>query len=201
MGLSPVCHAPGGSTVGGMSLSSTGFDRVRALLRRRPSVVWRRFLALGLALLAVSTAFWPDVGHPAVVASRDLPAGVPISSADVRLVSLTTPVSGSFAGVEEVVGRTLGGAARAGVPLTDFDLAAVSGDQASVAVRVADQGLASVVRVGSRVDVVSAEAEVLAEDASVRETRGQVVVLTLPRLNATRVAAMSLDHALAVTLR
>jgi len=70
-----------------------------------------------------------------------------------------------------------------------------------VAVRVADQGLADVIRMGDRVDVVSASAEVLAEDASVRETRGQVVVLTLPRRNANRVAAASLDHALAVTLR
>ncbi|WP_157985080.1 SAF domain-containing protein [Lentzea terrae] len=184
-----------------MTLSSTRFDRVRALLRRRPPVAWRRFLALGLALLAVSLAFWPDVGHRTVVAARDLPAGMPLSSSDVRLVSLTAPVSGSFSGVDAVVGRTLGGAARAGVPLTDFDLAGASGDLASVAVRVADQGLADVVRMGDRVDVVSASAELLAENASVRETRGQVVVLTLPRLNATRVAAMSLDHALAVTLR
>ena len=92
-------------------------------------------------------------------------------------------------------------AAREGAPLTDFDLAATSDDQVSVAVRVADQGLADVVRMGDRVDVVSPSAEVLAENASVRETRGQVVVLTLPRLNANRVAAMSLDHALAVTLR
>ena len=149
----------------------------------------------------MALAFWPDVGHPAVVASRDLPAGVPLSAADVRLVSLPAPVSGSFAGVGDVVGRTLSDPARAGVPLTDFDLADASADQVSVAVRVADQGLADVVRMGDRVDVVSPAAEVLAENASVRETRGQVVVLTLPRLNATRVAAMSLDHALAVTLR
>ncbi|MDT7783189.1 MAG: hypothetical protein QOF58_1608 [Pseudonocardiales bacterium] len=184
-----------------MTLSSTPFDRVRVLLRRRPSVAWRRFLALGLVLLAAFGAFWPDVGHPAVVASRDLPAGVALSESDVRLVSFPVPVTGSFAGPDLVVGRTLSGAARAGVPLTDFDLASTSDDLASVAVRVADQGLAGVVRMGDRVDVVSPSAEVLAENASVRETRGQVVVLTLPRLNATRVAAMSLDHSLAVTLR
>ncbi len=185
----------------GMTLSATALDRLRSLTRRRPSVAWRRFLALGLALLAALTSFWPDVGHPAVVASHDLPAGVPLSAADVRLVSLTAPISGSFPGVDAVVGRTLRDAAREGVPLTDFDLAATSEDQVSVAVRVADQGLADVMRMGDRVDVVSPSAEVLAENASVRETRGQVVVLTLPRLNATRVAAMSLDHALAVTLR
>ncbi|MDX8034735.1 SAF domain-containing protein [Lentzea sp. BCCO 10_0856] len=184
-----------------MTLSATALDRLRSLAHRRPSVAWRRFLALGLALTAASTAFWPDVGHPAVVASRDLPAGVPLSAADIRLVSLAAPISGSFPEVDAVVGRPLRDAAREGAPLTDFDLAPTSGDQVSVAVRVADQGLADVVRMGDRVDVVSPSAEVLAENASVRETRGQVVVLTLPRLNATRVAAMSLEHALAVTLR
>lgn len=152
-------------------------------------------------MLALSTLFWPDVGHPAVVASRDLPAGESLTADDVRVVSLAAPLPGSFPGSDAVVGRALTSPARAGVPLTDFDLAGASDDQASVAVRVADQGLADVVRTGSRVDVVSASGEVLAENAAVRETRGQVVVLTLPRLNATRVAAMSLDHALAVTLR
>ncbi|MFJ5989660.1 SAF domain-containing protein [Lentzea sp. NPDC092896] len=184
-----------------MTLSTTVSDRLRSLARRRPSAAWRRFLALGLALLAVSTFFWPDVGHPAVVASRDLPAGEPLTAADVRVMSLATPLPGSFPASDAVVGRALSSPARAGVPLTDFDLADAADDQASVAVRVADQGLAAVVRPGGRVDVVSASGEVLAENAAVRETRGEVVVLTLPRLNATRVAAMSLDHALAVTLR
>ena len=184
-----------------MTLSATALDRVRSLSRRRPSAAWRRFLALGLALLALTTFFWPDVGHPAVVASRDLPAGVPLTASDVRVVSLAAPLPGSFPGSDAVVGRALSCPARAGVPLTDFDLAAAADDQASVAVRVADQGLAAMVRPGSRVDVVSASGEVLAENAAVRETRGQVVVLTLPRRNATRVAAMSLDHALAITLR
>ncbi|MFS8104162.1 SAF domain-containing protein [Lentzea alba] len=184
-----------------MTLSGTHLDRLRTLLRRRPSAAWRRFLALALALLAASTTFWPDVGHPAVVASRDLPAGVPLDAADIRVVSLPAPVSGAFTGTDDVVGRTLTSPARSGVPLTDFDLSSGASDLASVAVRLADQGLADSMRVGSRVDVVSATAEVLAEDASVRETRGQVVVLTLPRRNATRVAAASLDHALAVTLR
>ncbi|MEV6713023.1 SAF domain-containing protein [Lentzea sp. NPDC051208] len=184
-----------------MSLSTTVLDRVRTLSRRRPSVAWRRFLALGLALIGLLTFFWPDVGHPAVVAARDLPAGVSLSASDLRLVSLASPVVGTFPDPAELVGRALASPARAGVPLTDFDLASTSEEQASVAVRVADQGLADVVRLGSRVDVVSSSGEVLAENAAVRETRGQVVVLTLPRLNATRVAAMSLDHALAVTLR
>ncbi|SDO81451.1 SAF domain-containing protein [Lentzea jiangxiensis] len=184
-----------------MTLSSTAVDRIRSLVRRRPPAAWRRLLALGLVLAALVTAFWPDVGHPAVVASRDLPAGASLTAADVRVVPLAEPLPGSFTGADAVVGRALSSPARAGVPLTDFDLADAAGDQASVAVRVADQGLAGVVRTGGRVDVVSASGEVLAENAAVRETRGQVVVITLPRLHATRVAAMSLDHALAVTLR
>ncbi|HUQ54965.1 SAF domain-containing protein [Lentzea sp.] len=184
-----------------MALSTTLPDRVRSLVRRRPSAVWRRLLASALALLAAVTAFWPDVGHPAVVAARDLPPGVPLSGSDLRLVSFETPVSGSFSGVSALVGRTLTDAARAGVPLTDLDLASAGSDSASVAVEVADQGLADVVRVGGRVDVVASTGEVLAENAAVRERRGRVVVLTLPRPDANRVAAMSLDHALAVTLR
>lgn len=183
-----------------MTLSPSPADRFRSLLHRRPPASWRRFLALGLALLAALTFFWPDVGHPAVVAARDLPAGVALGAEDVRVVSLSSSVSGSFADVSAVAGRSLSTPTRAGVPLTDFALS-TSADLASVAVRVADQELASVVRVGNHVDVISVSGEVLASDASVRETRGQVVVLTLPRRNATRVASASLDHALAVTLR
>ncbi|MEU7475500.1 SAF domain-containing protein [Lentzea sp. NPDC042327] len=184
-----------------MTLSPTPSDRLRSLLRRGVPPFWRRLLALGLTLLALSTFFWPDVGHPAVVATRDLPAGVPLGPSDVRVQPLSVPLPGSFPSPGAVIGRTLSTPTRAGVPLTDFALATGPPDLASVAVRVADQELAAVVRVQDRVDVVSAEGEVLASDASVRETRGQVVVLTLPRRNATRVAAASLEHALAVTLR
>ncbi|GLY51822.1 SAF domain-containing protein [Lentzea sp. NBRC 102530] len=184
-----------------MTFSATLPDRLRALLRRPLSVAWRRFLALGLASLALVTFFWPDVGHPAVVATRDLPAGVPLAAADLRLVSLASPVEGTFADSTDLVGRPLASPTRAGIPLTDVDLATTPPNQAAAAVQLADQALAAVIRPGARVDVISPSGEVLAENATVRETQGRVVVLTLPRLNATRVAAMSLDQALAVTLR
>ncbi|MFD4673062.1 SAF domain-containing protein [Lentzea sp. NPDC058450] len=184
-----------------MTFSTTLPDRVRSLLRRPLSVAWRRFLALGLTLSALVTFFWPDVGHPTLVASRDLPAGASLTAADLRLVSLPSPVPGTFRNSTDLVGRPLASPTRAGIPLTDVDLATTAPDQASTAVQLADQALAAVVRPGARVDVISSSGEVLAENATVRETQGQVVVLTLPRLNATRVAAMSLDQALAVTLR
>lgn len=184
-----------------MTLSGTFSDRVRAVLRRRPSAAWRRFLAAALALTAASTAFWPDVGHPAVVASRDLPPGVPLTDSDLRLVSFAAPVSGAFTSLSALTGRRLTEATRAGVPLTDLDLADPSADSAAVAVQVSDQGLADVVPVGGRVDVVSAEGEVLAENAAVRERRGRVLLLHLPRIHANRVASMSLEHPITVTLR
>ncbi|WP_394613999.1 SAF domain-containing protein [Lentzea sp. JNUCC 0626] len=184
-----------------MTISPTLPDKLRTLLRRPLSVAWRRFLALGLTLLALATFFWPDVGHPTLVASRDLPAGIPLSAADLRLVSLPSPVAGTFANSTDLVGRPLAAPTRAGIPLTDLALASTPPNQAAAAVQLADQALAAVIRPGARVDVISQSGEVLAENATVRETQGQVVVLTLPRLNATRVAAMSLDQALAVTLR
>ncbi|SDG79793.1 SAF domain-containing protein [Lentzea fradiae] len=183
------------------ALSGTPSDRVRALLRRRPSALWRRFLAAGLALLAAVTGFWPDVGHPVVVAARDVPPGVPLTGSDLRLATFPAPVSGSFAAVSDLAGRRLNEATRAGVPVTDLALASPSADTAAVAVHLPEHGLAGVIRVGDHVDVVSGEGEVLAENVPVREARGRVVLLQLPRIHANRVAATSLDLPLAVTLR
>jgi hypothetical protein len=69
-------------------------------------------------------------------------------------------------------------------------------------VRLADAGVAELLKAGSRVDVIGPDAEVLAEGATVVEVReARLVVLGLGRRNATRIAAVSLDRPVAVTLR
>jgi pilus assembly protein CpaB len=146
------------------------------LLPRLPRL--RKAAALVLALLAAGFAFWPTP---------------------------TPAASGVVDSVEAVVGRALTGAARAGEPITDVRLTAADPDATSVAVRLADPGVAELLGPGSRVDVVGEGAEVLADGAtvlSVREAKpDRLVVLGLSRKNATRIAAASLEKPLAVTLR
>jgi hypothetical protein len=166
----------------------------------------RKVAALVLALSAVGIFLWPSPAPAvAVVAARDLAPGVALTSADVRLVPLIERPSGVVEAVEAVVGQALTGAARSGEPITDVRLTAADPDTTSVAVRLADAGVAELLRPGTRVDVVGSNAEVLAEGVvvlAVREAKpDRLVVLGLSRKNAVRVAAVSLEQPLAVTLR
>ncbi|MCS7479958.1 SAF domain-containing protein [Umezawaea endophytica] len=166
----------------------------------------RKVAALVLALLAVGVFCLPSSAPAvAVVAAHDLAPGVALTSADLRLAPLTERPSGVVESVEAVVGQALTGAARSGEPITDVRLTAADPDTASVAVRLADPGVAELLRPGSRVDVVGEGAEVLADGVavlSVREAKpDRLVVLGLSRKNATRLAAASLERPLAVTLR
>ncbi len=163
----------------------------------------RRILAGLLALVAVGVAVLPDGSTVAVlVAARDLAPGVALGADDVRLV--TVPPSLSPAGAvsqREALGRGLVSAARAGEPLTDARLAPVDPGVSSVAVRLADAGVAGLLRPGSRVDVVGAESRVLAADASVVAVReGEVVVISADRASAHRLAAETLAGPVAVIL-
>src|SRR4051794_1560184 len=166
----------------------------------------RKAAALVLALLAAGFGLWPTPAPAgAVVAAHDLPPGVALTQADVRLVPLAERPSGVVGSVEAVVGQALTGAARSGEPITDVRLTSADPDTISVAVRLADAGVAELLRPGGRVDVVGANAEVLAEGATVRAVReakpDRLVVLGLSRKNAVRIAAVSLEQPLAVTLR
>jgi hypothetical protein len=89
-----------------------------------------------------------------------------------------------------------------------------TGDRSAAAVpfRLADPAVAGMLTPGLRVDVVTvsetSDPEVLAENAAVLTVRpadntsdGRLVVLALPRAEATRVAAASLGQPVAVTLR
>jgi hypothetical protein len=112
---------------------------------------------------------------------------------------------------------------RAGEPITDVrlvgpaDTALTTGDPntATVPVQLADPDVADLLRPGLHVDVVTLDPDrqadpVLAEDATVITVRdtagtqgqpGRLVLVAVPRQNATRLAAASLRQPVTVTLR
>ena len=127
----------------------------------------RRWLAAGLAGLAVLFALW-GTGPPSpptrsvVVAARDLPGGQALTAADlvVRRVPESSVPSGA-ASARTLAGRTLAAPVRAGEVLTDRRVVApslVAGYPGLVAVpvRVAEAGVLRLLRVGDAVDVVAA---------------------------------------------
>ncbi|MFC3451347.1 SAF domain-containing protein [Amycolatopsis speibonae] len=203
-------------------------------LHGRPARLLRRWLALSLLLSGLIALFLPASARGApgiatVVSARDLPAGSLLRAGDLKLVDLPDDVrpQGATGQAASVEGRLLVGAARAGEPLTDVRLleAAIPGsgdpESSTVPVRLADAGVAELLRPGQRVDVVAAaeagrEASVLASMAvvaavgeqGIREpkasgggSKGPLVLLSLPSAIATRVAATSLERSLTVTLR
>ncbi|MFE0025448.1 SAF domain-containing protein [Amycolatopsis sp. NPDC059021] len=203
-------------------------------LRGRRARLLRRWLAAGLLLTGSLALLLPASargapGTPTVVTVRDLPAGTVLHATDVRLAELPDPVrpTGALGDPSVLEGRLLAGPARAGEPLTDVRLVGESipgtGDPttSTVPVRLADAGVAELLRPGRRVDVVAAAeagspASVLASQAVVvtvgrAETggvrgigppeKGPLVLLTLPAAVATQVAATSLERPVTVTLR
>ena len=168
----------------------------------------RRILAGLLALVAVGVAVLPDGSTVAVlVAARDLAPGVPLGADDVRVVAVPPSLvpagaigAGDVAG--DLAGRSLVSAARSGEPLTDARLTSADPGVSSVAVRLADAGVVGLLRPGSRVDVVGAESEVLASDASVVAVHeGEVVIISADRAAAHHLAAKTLAGPVALILR
>ncbi|MFI5591376.1 SAF domain-containing protein [Amycolatopsis sp. NPDC051758] len=195
-------------------------------LQSRRARLIRRWLAAGLLLTGALLFAHPGSARgapttPTVVAAHDLPSGATLRAADVRLADLPDDArpSGVLSTLDVVDGQLLAGAVRAGEPLTDVRLASAipaSGDPgtATVPVRLADAAVAELLRPGQRVDVVAAPepgvpASVLAGGATVvtvgkREAsaaKGPLVLLRLPEAIATRVAAISLERPVTVTLR
>lgn len=157
---------------------------------RRALLARRRLLAATLAAAGVlvglqAAAPAPPPTRPVLTAARDLPAGTVLRAVDV---STTAFLAGSVpAGVLEVesdaVGRTTTGPLRRGEALTDVRL--VSGDlltgypgRVAVPVRVADPGAVTLLRVGDRVDVLSADPQGGSDAALVAAA---APVLALPR--------------------
>ncbi|WP_410669569.1 SAF domain-containing protein [Amycolatopsis sp. cmx-4-68] len=191
-------------------------------LHSRRTRLIRRWLAAGLLLAGVLLLAHPASarGAPTVLAAHDLPSGATLHAADVRLADLPGDArpAGALSTLEAAHGRLLAGAVRAGEPLTDVRLATVPsrGDPgtATVPVRLADAAIAELLGPGVRVDVVAAPepgapASVLASGATVvtvghqepSTPKGPLVLLRLTEATATRVAAISLERPVTVTLR
>jgi pilus assembly protein CpaB len=186
----------------------------------------RRIAALVLVLAAAVLAVRParrgaDPTVPVLVAARDLPPGVTLRASDVE-VSRQPPSArpaSALTAPSQVTGRVLASATTAGEPLTrarlvgpeNSRLAAGDPNAAAVPFRLADPAVADLLTPGVRVDVVtvapsSTDAVVLATNATVLTIRqadddASLVVIALPREEATQVAAAALNQPVAVTLR
>lgn len=118
-------------------------------------------------MLAAVAALRPDPSDgraDVVVAARDLPPGIELTLADLRIESrsATTLPDGSQTETKELIGATLAGPARRGEVLTDVRVlssrladAAVGPDARVVPVHLADAALLELVRPGDVVDVLA----------------------------------------------
>ena len=182
----------------------------------------RRAACVVLLVAALVTAVAPPPGSAraaVVVAAVDLAAGRTVRAADLALRPwpLELVPAGAVHDLAAADGRVLVGAARAGEPLTDVRLVgaglAAGGSAAAVPVRLGDAAVAALLVPGRRVDVITAgqrsdQPILLAEDAVVLavlaedpRVRGRLVIVSMRRGTATRVAAASLADQVAVTLR
>jgi Flp pilus assembly protein CpaB len=162
-------------------------DQLAAVRRtvRRSLLARRRLLAAVLTGVAVAaglhaTAAEPPARVAVTVAARDLPAGTVLSDDDVRRAEFApSSVPGGVA--DSPAGRTLAAPLRAGEPVTDVRLvgpALTDGYPGLVAVpvRLPDAGMAGLLRVGDRVDLVSADPQ----GGSAEVVADAVPVLALP---------------------
>lgn len=214
------------------SLNPSAVRRLTAALRPdwTRTVAARRLAAGGLVALAAVAALRSDPhgDHTEiVVAARDLPPGVPLTVADLRLESRSaaTVPDGSQSDLAAVAGATLAGPARRGEVLTDVRLlgrrlaeSAAGPDARIVPLHLADTALLDVIRPGDVVDVLAAGASpdrpdtpprVVATDAVVvlvsEESKGagpasdRVVLVALPAYAANEVAGAALVQAVTLT--
>ncbi|MFE6860358.1 SAF domain-containing protein [Nocardia sp. NPDC057668] len=199
-------------------------------------VLIRRIAAAALFALAAALALRADPGGrhtEVVVAARELPPGHVLGADDVVRAprdSAGLP-AGTLRDPGALVGSTLGGGVTTGEILTELrvlgprlaTVAARSPDARIVPIRLADNGVAEVLRPGDRVDVVAAAdtggagrpARLLASDAAVvlvsggsagggPSARGRdepLVLVALDARHATVIAAASLRTALTVVVR
>jgi Flp pilus assembly protein CpaB len=178
--------------------------------------------AAALVLLAAALALRPAPSEgsttPMLVAAHELAAGTTLHTSDVAVVHLAPELRprAALTTPSEAEGRVLAGATTTGEPLTRARLldGAMDPTTAAVPFRLADPSVAALLAPGAKVDVVTVsptgDPTVLATNATVltvRETEetttsaGHLVVIALPREEATQVAGASLNQPVAVTLR
>lgn len=186
----------------------------------RQRIAARRWLAamLAAAALAIAATSPSDSGSPVVVAASDLPSGHQLTPADIsiaRVDSSSLPRE-ALSAPEAAEGRLLVGPVRAGEILTDARVLTPRHSRdgtRAVPVRLAEPDIALLLHEGDRVDVFAADpysgaADLLAAGATVlvvaRNTektgQGPVVLLALDHGAAARVAAASLERAVAVVV-
>ena len=179
-------------------------DRVTRLARtvRRAVLRRRRLLAALLTAIAVATGIHAAAPPPArvgvLVASHDLAPGEVIGTNDLteaRFAPGTVPT-----GLDDAPeGRILAAPLRAGEPVTDVRLvgralAASYPGLTAVPVRLPDAGMAGLLRVGDRVDLVAADPQ--GSGASI--VAAGVPVLALPAAAPDDAAAGGLPGRLVV---
>ena len=152
----------------------------RGVLRRR------RLLAALLAAVAVATGIRataaPAPPRVAVqVAAHDLPSGTLVGTDDLVTVSFD-PGSVPNGLVDDPVGRRVAAPVRQGEPLTDLrllgpSLTAGRPDLTAVPVRLPDAGMAALLHVGDRIDLVAADPQ---GAAPAQVVAADVPVLALP---------------------
>jgi Flp pilus assembly protein CpaB len=147
----------------------------------------RRLLAALLTAVAVAAGIHaaaspPPSAVPVSVAARDLPAGTVLDADDLRTVGFA-PGSVPDGLADDAAGRTLAAPLRSGEPVTDLRLvgpALTDGypGLAAVPVRLPDAGMVDLLRVGDRVDLVSADPQ--GGGASVVATGVPVLAIPTP---------------------
>jgi Flp pilus assembly protein CpaB len=153
---------------------------------RRVVLSRRRPLAALLAAAAVVAGLHelrpppPDV-VAVLTASRDLPAGITLRERDLTAVDYAAGTAPTGLALD-AVGRVLAGPVRAGEPLTDVrlvgaELAAAYPSSVAIPVRLPDAGMAALLDLGDRIDLVAADPQ----GVTARVVASDLTVVALPQ--------------------
>lgn len=166
----------------GATLSWLRRLRRRLLSHRRLGAA---ILAMAAVALTVHAVRPPAPASVALtVAGRDLPAGTVLAAADLTRVRV--PPGAVPAGLSErPAGRVLAAAVRRGEPITDArlvgpDLTTGHPGLVAVPVRLPDAAMASLLRVGDRVELLATDPQ----DGNTTVTAADALVLALPAAGA-----------------